>query len=221
MSFSQELRERNAALWEKAHRDHPFVRGIGDGSLAREKFRFYMCQDYVFLIDYCRVLALACAKARGLPEMGWFAKLLDATLNTEMALHRSYAAQFGINEAELETTAPAPTTRAYTRHLLAVAWGGDLGEVAASLLPCQWGYAEIGKALAAQGEPTGPYAEWIRAYAAEEFQTLAGWLRDLVDRLAPEAGPAARRLWEEHFRASCRYEYLFWEMSWKMEGWGV
>ncbi|MFQ5896218.1 MAG: thiaminase II, partial [Nitrospinota bacterium] len=186
-----------------------------------EKFRFYMCQDYAFLIEYCRVLALAAAKARELPDMSWFARLLDATLNTEMALHRSYAARFGISEAELEGAELAPSARAYTRHLLSVAWGGELGEIAAALLPCQWSYSEIGQKLASRGEPQGPYAEWVRAYASEEFAELANWIRELVNRLAEEAAPSARRLWEEHFRASCRYEHLFWEMSWKMEGWGV
>ena len=48
-------------------------------------------------------------------EMGWFAKLLDETLNTEMALHVSFCEEFGISEAELLATQPSPTTQAYTR----------------------------------------------------------------------------------------------------------
>lgn len=30
---------------------HPFVRGIGDGTLDKEKFRFYLKQDYLYLIS--------------------------------------------------------------------------------------------------------------------------------------------------------------------------
>ena len=33
-------------IWEGYH-SHPFVRGIADGSLAQDKFIFYMLQDYV------------------------------------------------------------------------------------------------------------------------------------------------------------------------------
>ena len=33
--------------------------------------------------------------------MSWYAAVLDLTLNTEMELHRKYAAEFGITEAEL------------------------------------------------------------------------------------------------------------------------
>ena len=45
-------------IWEGYH-SHPFVRGIADGSLAQDKFVFYMLQDYVYLIDYARVFAIA------------------------------------------------------------------------------------------------------------------------------------------------------------------
>ena len=58
--FTDSLRGAAAPIWEAELR-HPFVRGIADGSLAVEKFQFYLCQDYLFLIEYCRVFALACA----------------------------------------------------------------------------------------------------------------------------------------------------------------
>ena len=43
-------------IWEGYHA-HPFVRGIADGSLDEDKFRFYMIQDYIYLIDYAKVFA--------------------------------------------------------------------------------------------------------------------------------------------------------------------
>ena len=58
VSFSAELREAAAPVW-KAQLEHPFVRGIGDGTLPEDRFRFYVRQDYLFLIDYGRLLALA------------------------------------------------------------------------------------------------------------------------------------------------------------------
>ena len=107
MRFTEQLRQQAAAVREQVFH-HPFVTGIGDGTLPLAAFRYYMCQDYVFLIDYCRVLALAVAKADDLETMGRFAALLHATLHTEMALHRDFAAQFGIRVAELEATRPPP-----------------------------------------------------------------------------------------------------------------
>lgn len=222
MRFTEQLCQQAAAVRERVFQ-HPFVTGIGDGTLPLVAFRYYMCQDYVFLIDYCHVLALAVAKADDLATMGRFAALLHATLHTEMALHRDFAAQFGISTAELETTQAAPSTRGYTQHLLTVAYAGSLPEITAALLPCMWDYSEIGQRLAARGLPAAQplYGAWIRTYAAAEFGELAAWLRDLLDHLASHAAPVAQTRLARLFMDSCRYEYLFWEMAYRQEIWPV
>ena len=97
MGFSDELRQRAASTWDK-EKAHPFVTGIGDGTLPLDKFRYYMRQDYVFLIEFCRAISLAVAKARTLEDMGWFAQMIHETLNMEMALHVSFCADFDITE---------------------------------------------------------------------------------------------------------------------------
>ena len=162
MGFIEGVEERALPI-RQAILEHPFVRGIGAGDLDVERFKYYIAQDYVYLIDYARVLALGAARAPELEVMSWFAGLLDETLNTEMELHRGYCARFGITREELEATRPAPTTVAYTSYLLRVASQGSFGELAASLLPCQWGYWEIGEHLDRQGPPTHAplYAEWV------------------------------------------------------------
>ena len=46
-----------------AQHEHPFVRGIGDGTLPEAALPRYVRQDYLFLIDYGRLLALGAARA--------------------------------------------------------------------------------------------------------------------------------------------------------------
>lgn len=222
VGFARELQGRNAAIFARV-RAHPFVRGIGDGTLPVERFRFYIEQDYAFLIEYGRVLALAVAKGHELAGMGQFAELLHATLQVEMALHRGYAAKFGIAEEDLARVEAAPTTYAYTRHLLATAYAGSLAEIGAALLPCQWGYGELGRALALAGEPVDQplYAEWIRMYAGEDYHQLVEGLIATFDTLAAREGDAGRQRLADIFRISARYEWAFWEMSWRMERWAV
>ena len=161
MSFSAELREAAAPVWE-AQLDHPFVRGIGDGTLPEDRFRFYVRQDYLFLIDYGRLLALAAARAPRLAWMRRFAALAESVLETEMDLHRQFAARWGITAEQLETERTAPATDAYCDFLLRTASLGDFAELVAALLPCMWGYAEVGAHLAAAGLPDHEgYAEWV------------------------------------------------------------
>jgi len=99
--LSSALRARAEPIWRAQH-EHPFVRGIGDGTLDLEKFKHWVRQDYLFLIEYCRLFGLAAARAPDLETLTRFAALLAATARTEMDLHRAYAREFGISDAELE-----------------------------------------------------------------------------------------------------------------------
>ena len=222
MGFTDDIEKRALSI-RQAILAHPFITGVGDGSLPVEKFRYYMMQDYAYLIDYSRVLALASARAPDLETMGWFAQLLDETLNTEMELHRTYCAELGISRQQLEDTQPAPTTIGYTSFLLKVAHQGGFGELVAALLPCQWGYWEIGDHLARRVGTGGKhlYSQWIQMYSSAEFTVLAQYIRGLADRLGNQAGPVEREAMAEAYLTSLRFEHMFWDMAYNLEGWAM
>ncbi|PZE20550.1 thiaminase II [Paenibacillus xerothermodurans] len=220
MKFSERLYHKLHPIWRRNH-THPFIIELGNGTLPVEKFRFYMIQDYLYLIDYAKLFALGAVKANDLQTMGKFAALLDSTMNVEMSLHRTYAARFGISEEELEHAAPSPITLAYTHYMLHAAQNGSLAELVAALLPCMWGYWEIGKELSSipGASDHALYGEWIRMYSSEEFGGLAQWCIGLLDQLAqgkPE-GELARL--EEIFLNTTRYEYMFWDMAYHRTMW--
>src|SRR4051794_37737517 len=217
--FADELRAGAAGLWEAQHA-HAFGRRIADGTLPEDRFAHYVRQDYVFLVEYARMLALGAARAPDLETMRRFAELAQAILGDEMELHRALAREFGISEAELEAEPAAPTTQAYADFLVRTAALGDLAELAAALLPCMWGYAEVGQRLALSDAPSDPrYARWIETYASDEFDELARWCRGLVDRLAAGANDRGRARMARVFEICSRYELRFWEMGWTLERW--
>jgi thiaminase/transcriptional activator TenA len=217
MSFSDDLRAAAAPVWE-AQLAHPFVRGIGDGTLPEEPFRHFVRQDYLYLVEYARLFALAAARAPSLALMERLAELARTTLADEMGLHRSFAADWGIPAEELEAERPTATTRGYTDFLLRTAALGDFAELVAALLPCMWGYSEVGQALAAAGKPEHAlYARWIDVYADEEFAALARWCREACDEAAAGAGEAGRERMREAFLTSSRYELAFFGASWRLE----
>lgn len=222
MSFAEDMELKSFPI-RQAILSHPFVTGVGDGTLPVENFKHYVKQDYVYLIDYARVLALASARAPDLETMGWFAGLLDETLNTEMELHRRYCTEFGITRHDLETTVAAPTTVAYTSFLLKVAYQNSFAELVASLMPCQWGYWMIGDHLAKQGEPKSAplYRRWIQMYSSPEFADLASAIRSLGDRVAEEAPPSQLAAMSDAYLTSLRFELRFWDMALNLEGWDV
>jgi thiaminase (transcriptional activator TenA) len=221
-AFSKTLRAGAAEIW-KRELAHPFVRGLGDGTLPVDRFRFYLEQDYLFLIEYCRVFALASAKARDLDAMGLFSGLLNDTLKTEMQLHRDYCKRLGIADSALSDAHAAPVTHGYTRHLLSTAYSGSLVEIVAAVLPCQLGYVEIATALAHEGGGGNNsfYREWIKTYQSPEFVEGAERLVKLLDQLADRSPPREMVRLSDLFLTSSRYEYLFWEMSWTKATWPV
>lgn len=222
MKFTDQLRQAADPVWERWHQ-HPFVKGIGDGTLELEKFKYWLRQDYVYLKDYARIFALGAAKGDTLETMSVFANLLDGTLNVEMGLHRKYCAKFGINEKEIEKETPSPTTQAYTDFMLARSYEGDLADLMAALLPCTWGFWEIANRLIEKGakKEGNPYWDWIEMYTSEEFSDFAKWAIDLMDRLGEGLPEARKQRLTEIFVTSSKYEYLFWEMAENLEQWPV
>jgi thiaminase (transcriptional activator TenA) len=217
VSFTDELYHAALPIWD-AQLEHPFVRGIGDGTLEEARFRRWVLQDYGYLVEFSRVFAWAAAKADRLEAMRWYAAALHLTLNTEMELHRSYAARFGITPEQLEREPMWPTTRAYTDFLVRTAADGDRAELLAALLPCAWGYVHIADRLGEDGTPRDQrYADWIAQYTAPEFRDAAQWLRDELDRAARDATPETKARLTEIFLLSSRYEWRFWEMCWTGE----
>jgi thiaminase/transcriptional activator TenA len=220
MVFSDQLYQKVKPIWEKNHA-HPFVQGIGNGTLEVEKFRFYMIQDYLYLIEYAKLFALAAVKATDLQTMGEFSKLLHATMYTEMDLHRQYAGKFGISTDELENAQPAAVTLAYSHYMLHVAQNGSLAELISAVLPCMWSYSEIGQELSQipGAQEHEFYGEWVKMYASPEIAELSDWLIQLLNELAQGKTQAELKRLEEIFLNTSRFEYMFWEMSYSTEMW--
>ena len=223
MSFADDI-ELKALPVRQAILEHPFVTGVGDGTLDVARFKHYVLQDYVYLIEYGRVLAMAAARAQDLETMGWFARLLDETLNVEMDLHRSYCAAFGHHHRAAGDDYAGPYHRVlHFLYLLNVAHQGSFPELVASLLPCQWGYWEIGEHLARNGEPADAplYCQWIQMYTSPDFTELADAIRSLANRLGDRAGVDELEAMGRAYMTSLRYEYLFWDMAYNLETWPV
>ncbi len=217
--FARQLRERTASVWDAVHA-HPFVTGIGDGTLPTEVFTFYLAQDHAYLDGFARVLAVAAAKAESLDDMRRLGGLLALTLEEEMQMHRRTCAAFGITSDELERTEPGLVTSAYTSYLLRTCYEGSMSDILAVLLPCAAGYVEIARRLRERGLPeVEHYRDWIETYTDPSMVELVEWLSARVDAMGAEASEPARARWLDRYRTSARYELLFFDMAWRRETW--
>ena len=215
------LCDGNAGLHEAAL-NHPVVRGIGSGTLDESTFRYYLEQDFVFLTHYVRVLARAVDAAPDLDTAEPIADLLHATLTVEIDALRHLYRQLGGEEGDLNDVVASPTCRAYIDHLLAVSSERDLPLILAAILPCQWGYGDIGRRLHERGLPGDPrYRQWIEEYASETYHSVVGSTVRLFDRLASTESSVRLKRIDDVFHLSSSYELRFWEMAWQQEHWCV
>lgn len=222
MMFTDRLFQAVEPVWE-SYLEHPFVKGIGEGTLDKEKFIHYMKQDYVYLIEYSRVFAVGATKANDLDTMTAFANLLHGTMNFEMDLHREYAAKFGITNEELENTEPSATMTAYTSYMISQAQLGGVENAVAAVLACAWSYNWIGKKLAEWPGATEHefYGNWVKMYSSEGFTEIAENCKALINDIAKDKPEHELKKLEEIFVNTSYFEYMFWDMAENISMWPV
>lgn len=198
-----------SALWasnaESAGRilAHPFVRGLGDGSLPVESFKRYVAQDAYFLEAFARAYAFCLAHGTSRDDLYGFAELITGVLD-ELKLHQSYAARW---QVALAGVTPVSATRAYVDFLLETAQRGELGDTIAAMTPCMRLYAFLGQSLA-RGTVAPLYAEWVSTYADPGFEALAARLESLLDIHAADSD-TVRAL----YRRALELEYDFFDAN--------
>lgn len=205
MSLSQTLWQSNAEL-AKASLTNPFVQGIGDGSLPKEKFAYYVGQDAFFLEAFARAYSIAAAKAPDWGSFQTFHSLANGVLQ-ELNLHQGYAESW---QVDIQTVKPGSATRQYTDFLLATAWSQPVGVTAVAMSPCMRLYAYLGQELAKGGIPSHDYQDWITTYSSDEFEPLAQQLETIVDQLSAD---------DELTRSTYRYAMVcecdFFQAAWE------
>lgn len=200
MSVSERLIEVGQPLVDEQLR-HPFVQGIATGELPPALFRSWLEQDYLFLLDYVRVFLRLGWQAPD-AHLGDFVALAHETFTGEMDLHRSLAESFS---ADLDRAVKGPACEAYTSFLLDAA--ADYGPGLAAVLPCMWGYSELGRRLAEVTPAGSRYRTWVDTYADPGFAALAARCAQMLD----ESGVSYEDA-EPPFLEGLRHELAFWNV---------
>ena len=218
MRFSEEAWERSSALREAIHR-LPFNTELAAGTLAPDRFRWYILQDAIYLGEYARVLALAAAKAPDAGTVRWFGGAAVEAILVEQALHGRYLAEFGVAPDAIAEALPSPDCLAYTSFLLATAHQQPWEVLVAAVLPSFWIYWDVASAITARTAPQNPYRAWIETYADPRFGEAVRRVIDIADTAAAAATPAQRAAMLTAFGRSTQYEYLFWDGAYHRRGW--
>ncbi|MEC0369748.1 thiaminase II [Paenibacillus chibensis] len=219
--FTEELRSAADPIFQ-AILDHPFVRGIAEGTLRKEQLMHYVKQDFEYLNAYIRIYGIAISRCADRSVMALFNEQISFILNSETHPHQNFCEVAGVTYEQLQGYPLAPSADHYVRHMLNAAYEGALEDIVAAMLPCPWTYVEIGRKLLEEinPEPSHPFYDWMHFYGDREFG-ITEQLRHVLDDSAQTLTPARKQRLMEHFLKSCQLEYMFWDMAYRLEDWPV
>ena len=218
MKTTERLLAAAKDIWA-AYNEHPFVLGIQNGTLAREKFKYYIIQDYLYLEEYAKVFAIGIAKAKRLDTMRLFSRQVNFLTEGEMDIHRGYMGAFTVSQEELAATPRALDNLSYTSYMLRVAYEEGEAEILAAILSCAYSYEVIARKIV-ERNPTAIdhpfYGDWIRGYADPHYSESNRLLLDMTDKLTRHYTEQQLQHLTDIFVACSRYELAFWELAWNM-----
>lgn len=218
MTTTQRLLDATADVWAQ-YNPHPFVMGLQDGTLDREKFRYYIVQDYLYLLEYAKVFSIGVAKAKSAQTTQLFSDYLAQLTGEEMNIHSGYMGKFAVTQQELDTTPRVLANLSYTSYMLRIAYEEGEAEILTAILSCACSYEVIAKNMV-KANPASLdhpfYGDWVRGYASEGYAAGNVVLTEMLDRLT--AGYSEQQLAHlvEIFTVCSRYELAFWDMAWSM-----
>ncbi|KAJ5907587.1 heme oxygenase-like multi-helical [Penicillium taxi] len=201
-------------LWER-FTHHDFVKGLGKGTLPLERFKEYLVQDYLYLVQFARSNALASYKSHNMESIAASARII-LHIQREMSLHLDYCASFGLSKEEIESHPETLACTAYSRYILDIGQSEDWLALQMALAPCLIGYGAIAKRLY---EDKGSlregnhYWKWIENYVADDYveavEIGSALLEDHVHKVSPSRMEELIKI----FIRATELEISFWAMG--------
>lgn len=217
LKLSVLLLEAAKPEWDKAAAQN-FVIEMARGTLEPSRFRNYMIQDYLYLIEYLEILGIIKAQLLSISAEKIDGSLIQFVENviaeTKRELNRVHIPNMeaiGIREDEARKTEIISEISDYTKYMKEqILENGPLTGLVL-LLQCSWGYAYIGQTVGKKylhEIEDSAYKSWFDAYACEDYTKANQKWIDIVDRLAEGK---EKQIFVEIFVRCAKYETKLWE----------
>lgn len=207
-TFTERARTESASALERILA-HPFVTGLGDGTLPQGTFVRYLVDDAHYLLHYARALAAVASRLDDAVEVGRWAGFAVGAVAGERELHTEVLAAAGVTPDRLT---PSTACTRYTGFLLDHVRTSPVEVAVAALLPCFRVYLDVGRHLVSTASGA-TYADWIATYAAPEFASQVEQAESTTDRLAAAPGADHDAMLRAYLDA-VELERRFWDASW-------
>jgi thiaminase/transcriptional activator TenA len=191
--------------------DHKFLSDLVNNKLPDKNFKKYLVQDYIFLQQFLKILALSVYKSNSFKEISRSVNFIKG-IDHEIKLHINYCKKWKIHLNSLNNIKIEKANSAYTDHVLNIGKNGNNLDIFSCLSPCIIGYGEIGFKLSKiKNWKKSKYSSWIKMYSSKEYQKIAKDNINYLDILFKNNKNKNLSKLKKNFKKSTILERNFWE----------
>ena len=209
-TFFYKLKNSCKKEWSE-YTNHKFLSDLVNNKLPYKNFKNYLVQDYVFLQQFLKILALSVYKSNNFDEINRSINFIKG-IDHEIKLHISYCKKWKIPLKSLNNIVVEKANSAYTDHVLKVGKNGDNLDIFSCLSVCIIGYGEIGFNLSKiKNWKKSKYSSWIQMYSSKEYQRVAKNNIEYLDILLKNNKARKFNTLKKNFKKSTILERNFWQ----------
>ena len=191
--------------------DHKFLSDLVSNKLPDKNFKKYLVQDYIFLQQFLKILALSVYKSKSFEEINRSVNFIKG-IDHEIKLHISYCKKWKIPLKSLNNIVVEKANSAYTDYVLGIGKNGDNLDIFSCLSVCIIGYGEIGFNLSKiKNWKKSRFNSWIKMYSSKEYQQVAKDNIIYLDTLFKNNKGKKLYILKKNFKKSTILERNFWE----------
>ncbi|NSM57023.1 TenA family transcriptional regulator, partial [Wolbachia endosymbiont of Atemnus politus] len=147
----------------KKIKEHPFNVELMNNTLDYEKFKFYLQQDFLYLVDCTRALLIIAAKANDIEIMDKLTHIAVGTFATR-DYYREYFADCDLSDNHKKSK----TCSAFTNFLIRIAYHNSVAEGLAAFYPCFYIYQIVVRRIMKGNTTTNNrYQKWIDFFSTD------------------------------------------------------
>ena len=229
LAFADELRQCSIEIWQSIL-NHRFIMELSNNTLPINKFLVYLKQDHYFLEEFSKFLQSAKQKAIDKQMNQWLDGLYISTVDFEMEMQRQMLRSIDPSSSSIPlaagsyrhsdntTIVPYKTTLDYTAYLKHVSSFATFSEIVSVMAPCPWTYLEIAQQLSTSSIHNKVYSNWVKFYSSKDSRKQVDEIKQILNMLGQTENENSKNMMKNHFANACKYEYLFWEMAYNLDG---
>ena len=184
---------------------HPFIQEMMLGTLAKDKFAYFMEQDAIYLKDYAKCIAIITVEIPIKYKLD-FIKYTKSTIAYDKEIEDYFLAH-----PEYQSNLHTRATEGYTGHLIKSCTTEPVEVAVAAILACEWIYKELGSYLYNNSVTDNPYDPWITSLIDPEYIESVHNLIDIFDDLGTKTPNSTQYMMLDIFAKSSIWELYFWD----------